>query len=261
MAFDTNKYGKTVAYTDKTNIAPRLGIMESSAANAELGCIPKNLGKRIQVGDRVFYLAKIATATAAGSIYAVDASAANSAQLTNSCTAAAIGDNEITVTNAALASLAEDAYAEGYIFITDDAGEGQTLKIRANTAANTSNAVTFTVYDQLATAVTTASDVNLMKNPWANMIIADAAVDAGFIGGAAMVTSTAGDYVWLQSWGPASVLAGGAITAGTPAMIDTTRNGAVVTADGASGPTVGNCIHAGDGADGGQVLIDLTIRP
>lgn len=259
-------------------IPVRLGINEASVESYEKGCVPGNLGIRRQVGDRVFRLALVKLTSVIGKLYGLDtAAAANlSAEIVGTATvgfvtAVAVGRRRVSITDAThLSATTKDFYANGYLFITNGTGEGQCLKIKSNEAAS-SNLVVFDLYDPLAVAVDTTSDVVLMANPWGDMLLTDE--NAGnnltqFMGVsqcAATVTSTAYMYQWLQTWGPCVVLAEAAGTEGLPVMHSPggSHDGGVDewdTVTDISGGQIGTTLSAATAAGDYQATF-LTIMP
>ena len=151
-----------------TTVPVKLALGETSVESVEKGCVPGNIGTRVQIDDRVFRLGKFNAAFALGKMYGVDtANAASfSDEIDNGITAASVGNTKITITStAAFASAAENAYAKGYIYITFSTGLGQTLRIKSSTAATSANAITFTLYDPLTVALATTTECIVQKNP------------------------------------------------------------------------------------------------
>ena len=135
------------------------GIFEESST-------PKHpLGEKVELSDgRVFRYASIAATTAAGDIVSQDVSATAVVEKENGMTAAAVGATEVIITDSStLGSATANQYAGGYLHTIDDAGEGYTYRIKSNTAAS-SNAVTFTLYDAVQVAITTATDAAITGN-------------------------------------------------------------------------------------------------
>jgi hypothetical protein len=132
-------------------------------------------------------------------------------------TAASAGATSVTPVTLATAwfgggtgVIAADRFAEGYMCINDDAGEGYMYKIKSNTAGTSAVNSTFTLYDPLKVAVdTTTTDVMLIGPKYKCVVAGSAALQAV---GVAVVpcTGTSEYYFWAQTKGPAQVLTGSA---------------------------------------------------
>lgn len=178
------------------------------------------LGARYQYGDRVYHYAYAGgTALAAGKLVypaalPVEVNKAVSA-------AAAVGDTMVTVT-----TVAAQLYLEGgTMIVNDEAGEGTSYGILYS-EANASTATSTNVYltDPLTAALTTSSEVELYCSPYYDLDVLDAVTDHAV--GVPSMAVTANYYFWVQTWGPASVLAGANTTVGAP-LIPHTTDGAV----------------------------------
>ncbi len=130
----------------------------------------------------------------------------------------AIGDTRIRhniVTGGSTITVNE--FQQGYLCITDAAGEGYMYKIYANDAnAAAAGATYIYIYDGLTVALTNASVATLIASPWWDVVThsqADYAKTATeFCAGRAMRTTTAGsdgtvEYIWVQTYGPCAMQA------------------------------------------------------
>lgn len=114
--------------------------------------------------------------------------------------------------------LAANALADGYIIVTDDAGEGYIYKIKSHTAGTAAANITFTLYDALTVALTTASDVCFASSSFADVVVCTATTKPI---GSCMVAVTAGtatvkQYFWVQYSGPGVALSTAGVTTGLP---------------------------------------------
>lgn len=144
-------------------------------------------------------------------------------------TARAIGDRTVTVTNGATTAVTVDTFADGYLNVEDDAGEGYLYTIKSNGAAATGAAITVNLYEPLQVAWTTATTVNLFRNPMSHVIIHPSPATALLVGVTPRAIA-ASRYGWFQTWGPASVL-----VEGTHVINERVIDSA--SADGAAAPT------------------------
>ena len=211
-----------------TGGSPQSIYEESSTQEYPIGT------KREFEDGRVFRYASFAAACNAGILVSQDVSATSITEQDGKLTAAAIGATEVTYTDSGtVGSATANQYAGGYLHITDDAGEGYQYRIKSNTAAS-SNAVTFTLYDGLVVAVTTATDVAVTGNLYNQVRGADftngAKVDCT-VAGVTARSFTSGYYGWIQTNGVATVLSDGAIAYGVMVAGSDGVVGAVHTAD------------------------------
>lgn len=139
--------------------------------------------------------------------------------------AAAIGATEVEITSTANLDGSPndeaDNFAEGYLVVNDLAGEGHLYKIKSNEALAGTADSTFTLYDPIKVALTTASQVGLIRNPFAG-VIATAAVATRHFVGTAPAAITVAYYFWAHHKGPAPAVAANAIALGTYVVVGTT---------------------------------------
>lgn len=211
---------KTTGYAS----AVEQGVHEtSSVARAKLG-------EKVQTADgRVYRYAKNAgTALAAGKLCVAATPVANH---TNIAVAAAadVGATSITVTLGATAAAA-NLYAEGFVVVNDAAGEGIAYKIKDHGAGASAGDMVINLEDPIVVALTTSSEVSLVKNTYDSVVIS-ATDQADLAVGIPNVAVAADEFFWLQTGGTCSALADEAITAGLSLTIGTSVAGAVEAAD------------------------------
>tara|TARA_R100001086_G_scaffold157383_1_gene84183 strand:+ start:61 stop:828 length:768 start_codon:yes stop_codon:yes gene_type:complete len=213
------------------------------------------IGEKLELADgRVFRYGYTAAAINRGLIVSQDVSATAIVESDGKLTAAAVGATEVTYTDSGtVGSATENQYAGGYLHITDDAGEGFQYRIKANTAAS-SNAITFTLFDGLVAAVTTATDVAVTGNLFYNVVAATAGTDY-IIAGVTPITFQANYYGWFQTAGVATILSDGGIAIGANLTLSDGVAGAVQTKDAETEPLVGLATFASD--DTGHVGVVL----
>ena len=127
-------------------------------------------------------------------------------------TTAASGVTSVTVTLGSTAATA-DQYKDGYLYINDGGtGEGHAYKIKSNAAGDSGGTCVLTLEedDETVTALTNGTHLaGLAVNPYSNVIISPTTVSNIAIGVAPRLLTT--DYYgWIQTWGPAAVLANAA---------------------------------------------------
>ena len=170
---------------------------ESSTAKARIG-------SRLALGDgRVFYYAlNGSSALAAGKL--IGSPIVATEKETNMAQAEAIGSKQVDMV--AVNTVTADQYAEGYLTVVNDTGEGQTYKIKGNTAAASAATTTVYLYDGLVTALDTTSDVIIAPNIFRSVTLNGDVIR--FTVGVPLIPVTASYYFWCQTWGPVGVLCG-----------------------------------------------------
>ena len=170
------------------------------------------LGARLDWGDRAFVYVEMDGSVTVGKLIQQTASiVANHSQCTATATTA-VGQHDVSIETQGDTDLTADLYAGGYLIVNDDGaatGEGQTLRIKSHPAHDHSDdaSVVISCFDPLTTALTTASELTLTKNPWKDVIVAPAA-ETGAIVGATTIDMTDNYFGWLQVRGPKAMLAG-----------------------------------------------------
>jgi hypothetical protein len=212
---------------------------ESSTANYPIG-------EKLELADgRVFRYGYTAAAINRGLLVSQDVSATAIVESDGKLTAASAGATDVTYTDSGtVGSATLNQYAGGYLHTTDDAGEGYNYRIKSNTAAS-SNAITFTLYDGLEVAVTTATDVAVTGSLWYNVVGATAGTDY-IIAGVTPMTFQANYYGWFQTAGVATILSDGAVAIGANLTLSDDVTGAVQTKDAETEPLVGMATFASD---------------
>ena len=125
-------------------------------------------------------------------------------------TARAAGDRRVTITNGT-AVITVDLFAEGYLNVENDAGEGYAYKISSNGAAGNAGTLTVDLAEALQVAWTTSTTVNVFAHPYGRVIVAPTTVTAMLVGVTCRIIP-ASNYGWWQTWGPACVLTDGGTT-------------------------------------------------
>ena len=138
--------------------------------------------------------------------------------------AAAIGDTSMVVTPGATLGT-ENQYAGGFLQVDTTPGQGRMYGIDGHPAFASATAFTLRLAkdDPIQFALTTASRLGLIANPYNGAIQMPVTTATGTLAGVAVSAIPIGGYGWVQTWGPAAVL-----IAGTPAL------GAIVMAPGAA---------------------------
>lgn len=164
----------------------------------------------------------------AGQLGVAEAVASNHTNRTLA-TGSAVGTNSVAVPLGATAATA-DQYAQGFLVVNDGTGEGNVYRISGHAAAASSGTLTVNLSEPLTVALTNASDVSLVKNPWKDIVASTTIARAA---GVANVAIAASSYGWVQTRGVCSVLADG-----TPA-----KGNALIQSDGTAGAVEVGAAH------------------
>jgi hypothetical protein len=125
--------------------------------------------------------------------------------------AAAIG--ALSVTTTTTVTVAANLYAGGYIAVTVTPGQGYLYQIGSHAAATTA-AVTLNLTDPIVVALTTSSRIDLVASPFLNIIQSPITTRTGNVVGVAIAATPISYYGWVQTRGPANVLAAGTVVVG-----------------------------------------------
>lgn len=184
---------------------------------------PMRLGSRGFTRDgRAFRFCKAgAVDLVAGNI--IQGPAIVTTHLANTPPAVAIGDTSFIYTPGATLGTVNQ-YAEGWLQVDTTPGNGRMYAISGHAAFALSTAFTLNLEkdDPIAVALTASSRVGLIANPYNGVIQMPVTTATGILAGVAVSAIPAGQFGWLQTWGPCP-----ALIAGTPAL------GASVMAPGA----------------------------
>jgi len=215
-----------------------------------------NLGELVHTNDgRAFRYCKAGgTALVAGKLQQSSAEDTGDSAL---AIAAAAADAVAIVTTATV-TVTANQYADGFVVISDDAGEGYMYSISSHAAA-TAAVVTINLADPIITALTTSTTVDLIKNPYDAVIVNPTTITSA-PAGVAVKAITAAYYGWLQVSGVCSVLGDGALTVGTDVVASDNVAGAVeITADGTPEilSVVGTALTACVDTEYGPVMLKL----
>jgi len=207
-------------------------------------------------GDLYRY-AYLAADVSAGYLLVSKGRQANHQNLAASATAS-VGDTSVSLTVGATA-LTADEYAGGYLASSDNSPEGEWYRIISHPASAGSEAVAFKLERKLLTAVTTASEFALVRNPWhspaVSQLIAERAAGVTVVD----VDVSERPYTWLKTKGVAPVLIDTAgITVGYVATISDQVNGAVgVFSDIDAEVPVGQAMQTGTAGEFNPVWLSI----
>jgi hypothetical protein len=193
-------------------------MFESSATFATA------LGNRAVTKDgRVFRYCQAVADTVAGSVY--QSTAPIALHLARTAPVVAIGATSFVFTPGAAGGVA-NLYAEGFLQADTTPGNGYIYTVSGHAAITSSVAFTLNLADKIQIALSGASTVGLVHNPFKNVIVQPTTATAATQGVAPCIITTARSTV-AQTWGPGSTLINGTPGVGIGVVISATTAGAV----------------------------------
>jgi len=241
-----NKGGAHIQYAAATSYGPAdviigKGGSQVNTANpwAESSTQLFPLGSVLVYGNNVYRYGLLGgTAVTAGKLVAHQAQDSNHLNMTATATTA-VAEVDISVETGGN-DLTLNEYADGYLWVNDVNGEGQTMRVKSNPAHDHSDdpSVVITTYDPLATALTTSSQLSLIHNPYSQVVIAPTA-EAGAVMGATVIDVTADYYCWFTVSGPQALLTEGTLVLGHNCMRSDSTAGAVEPSSGSTLVNIG----------------------
>lgn len=242
-----------VKYLHADGIVIRQGIyQEDLTQNADLG-------RFIDLEDgRRFRYCKAEGAITKGHICQSAAIDGNHNYVTQTGYTLAIGDQDDLSIVVTVAPTKND-YAEGFLVINNDTGEGEMYKIKKN--SGTSPCIV-SLYDPIRVATAAASEASLIQNKYRDVFVCAAgAQPTGVLVGVPNITVTTGGYFfWAQVRGFCVMQVETAATVGIAVTIaDTTTAGAIELKAALTDLTVGTALYTAD-ADLDYIVVDLKLE-
>ena len=232
MAGDiTNRYDGQVDDSGKVNwrgdqaIVPQGGQSVYKTSDVQLA----ELGSRKVVGDRVFRYAKAAGTLAPWNCVQTPAANQDSAALG---AAAPAGEKAVTIT--ASAAWTKDQKAEGYLYITAGTAArlGEMYRIKSHAAIGSAADGTVYLYDSIKSALAVTEYVNVVENIYKDVVQCTAAAENTPVGFAGIAVAS-GEYFWMPTFGPCTILGSAGATKGDAIIASAT--GCIDTVDTTSG--------------------------
>jgi len=191
----------------------------------------------------------------------------NLARAVNTTSATGVGGTSIKVT--AGSSTASQFYQEGYAMIASLAGAGLTYYINSQAAISTGATGEIFFYspeDNLQVAISAGSStVSLFASKYNGVVTFPATTATGVLVGVAVYVITAGQFGWIQTWGPCAVLGDDTTAIGAPVFCPAGTTGRVIGADATVTTTLSTKQLAGylmqADVQGQWVGVDLRIAP
>jgi hypothetical protein len=179
---------------------------QSATATEKLGTV-----RMMGDGDEWVYCKNGAVALAPGKL--IQSVAADATKWSNlACDIPVVGANVITVTLGTGGDLTANEFAEGYIHVNDDTGEGFVYKIYSHPAAAAAAACAITIYGSIQTTFVAATTCTITRSPYSAVIVtAGSAVPTAKVVGVPQINVTIGYYFWAKKKGICPVLAAGTL--------------------------------------------------
>lgn len=154
--------------------------------------------------------------------------------------------------------IAANEFADGYLHINDDTGEGYMFAVRSHPAITGGVVGTLTLYDPIVLTVGDAATATLIHNRFRKVIIHDSPQTA-MLAGVTVRAVTASYYCWLQTKGPCAVLTQGTLVIGDFCVPSATVDGAVMpsAAVETDGPPVGHVMAVNADTEYSAIWLDL----
>ena len=214
---------------------PKLGIYsEEATQTSALGT------KKVFDDARVYKYAHWVAACTVGKLCAQDFSVSGTVSVDGKfVSSAGAAKDDYTTTDDVIYLLdtdtfgtadAANVYAGGYLSITDAAGEGYQYRIKSNDLGTAAGLMKLVLYDKLAAALDSETSCAIIGSMYKNLRINTAPGTDNITAGATARSMTAAYYGWVQTWGPATILADGSagtIAAGSIATVSDGVSGAV----------------------------------
>lgn len=161
---------------------------------------------------------------------------------------------KVTVTLGATAATANE-YAGGFLIVNDNNGEGQTLRIASHPAADSAGSLAITLEDGPTTAITTSSEVSLIRAHGNGVIIAPTTITSA-LAGVSLYDIAASAYGFLVTKGITACLGDGTLTMGGAVSASNAVAGAVENGVIAQG-FVGNAVYTGADTEYRAIFVNL----
>ncbi|MEB3215552.1 MAG: hypothetical protein VKN72_04715 [Nostocales cyanobacterium 94392] len=234
-----------------------IGIASSNPFVCDEANPTHELGEKIYTPDgRAFrYVLNGAGALTAGTL--IQSPAESTANQSRLVAAAAIGATTVTTTDTV--TVTANQYAGGWLIGTGEGGTGNGIAYRiASHPAATAAVCTFTLEDPLQVAFTTATQIDLVQNPYRSVIV-NPTTASGTVVGVAVNNISASQYGWIQTEGVAPVLndASGATTVGVTVTASNQTAGSVEDGDTDTQAVVGYCVTGGAANEYSAVKLNI----
>jgi hypothetical protein len=210
------------------------GDEKVTSTTADVGLV---IGTRMILPDgRVFRYAFSNGAAGAGTGVQSSVALANQDSDIAVSAAAAVGATSVSITfgTSPNTDVTADQYANGYLFVNDEAGEGHVYRIAgtdahvaADVSASPAVSINLASGDTIAEALTTSSEVGLVANPYMHVIPSPGGAQTGRTVGFAPTEVADNSYFWAQTWGESALLVDGTLVIFRPVRMSDGTPGAV----------------------------------
>jgi len=227
----TQGYGVKTGSRDE--VIPLISIYEYDAVTIGAGISKHQIGDKCRMSDgRVYHWSlNGAVALTAGRLVQNSVTPIGHRNMTPTVLSA-LGETKVQTVPVTTDVVANE-YANGYLWMNAGAGAGIMYKVKSNPAIVATAAGFIYLYDPLVVATVVASSkVSLARNPWYGTLVMPTTITGIPVGvnpiAVPATTASIQYWYWCQTWGPATVLAGGTQVIGTSAVTPGTRAGGVI---------------------------------
>jgi hypothetical protein len=115
---------------------------------------------------------------------------------------AEIGDKKLSGITIGAEAFGANDYAEGFMYTQKVTGLGYTYKIKSNTSGTSGGSnLDVVLYDPIQVALTTASEIGFIYNPFHKVLSGSTVITSGPAGVPQKGVITDQYFCWLQTWG------------------------------------------------------------
>lgn len=202
------------------------------------------LGTELYYAERKFRYAKSGASVVpvANLVQAVVPLAGHIDEVVNSAAADAT-TIDFTPNTVTTDDMAANEFADGYLHINDDTGEGYMYRIRSHPAIVGGTSGTITLYDKILLTLGADATATIIHAPYRGFIIHPSPPTAKVLG-VTVIPSVANEFCWLQYQGPCAVLTQGTLVIADSCVPSATVDGAVMpsAAFETDGPVIGEVL-------------------
>lgn len=268
--------------TNKGAVSPLNLFVQNTSVSTGTGVVDPNsvtyVGQRFDLSDgrEVTIVQNAATALVSGVLTQTNPVVANHQGLVVAvpvATPATVGTFAVSLTLGATVLNAAQ-YSQGYLVVASGTGLGQTLKIASHLPAAASAAgIVFTLEDPIQVTLDATSRVNLIPNPYQNVIISPttatgvaagvtlspiaASVAPTFNASGVMLTAGTQQYGFVVTKGPIACLSDVTVAAVGLGLSPSTTTAGCVTLQTTTGAHIGRALQTGVSAQTQMVYVDL----
>lgn len=213
-----------------SGLGPRgvLGINDILDADDTIQKFP--LGTEVKIGDRLFRYAKAGgVALAVGKLMQMVVPIAG--HIDEAVDVPVAGGLVVSFTPTST-NITADQYANGYLYVNDDTGEGYAYRVKSHPAITAAAAGNITLWEDIRLAFGAAATCTLVTSKY-DAVIVHPSPPTAMVVGVPTRAITASRWFWMQIKGPVPILTDGTVVIGEYVVASDAVDGAVEPADAA----------------------------